>query len=367
MFILVPLKHTIHFFRSLFIVYWRGIPLKLYIRAAAWRTGLTGFTPRQIQAIAPTFPETYRKWMADKLNKGKHEKDQLTLSRLRPDIECMTTGSLYWIGDRAAANKIVLFFHGGGYIAPIIAGHLNWCYRAYVLAAAAIDIDCAVAVLQYTLVPEARYPVQLQQAVSALKHIIQAGTDPSDIIIGGDSAGGNLAVQVLGHLLHPHPSVEPLKIQEPLAGTFTVSPWLSACGNAHSCEENKHVDMLSPEFVRAISHGCFKGYEFDSQVAENRGWGMPLDVPGSWFNGLGAVTRRLYVTAGEQEILRDDAIRFAESVRTNNADVKVELEVSESEAHDFIAVEAELGIDGDAMQRMIAWFQSTASTKDRQA
>ncbi|KAF5241848.1 hypothetical protein FANTH_8964 [Fusarium anthophilum] len=117
---------------------------------------------------------------------------QQYITRLVYDREVLEDGksSLLWIGDRKQAKKVVLFFHGGGFAAPMTTGHLDWCWRAYVLSGIEKGVEAAVAVLEYTLIPEARYPVQLRQAASGLAHLLHKGISPQDIIIGGDSAGG---------------------------------------------------------------------------------------------------------------------------------------------------------------------------------
>ena len=80
--------------------------------------------------------------------------------------------------------------------------------------------------LTYSLTPHASYPTQLRQCVEALRYIvIRTSRSPSNVIIGGDSAGGNLALAVLLHLTHPQPDIEPLEITHPLAGIFTIAPW----------------------------------------------------------------------------------------------------------------------------------------------
>ena len=72
--------------------------------------------------------------------------------------------------------------------------------------------DIAIFFLSYTLTPHAVYPTQLKQAVEALRYIIEeVGRSPSNVFIGGDSAGGNhvgqrpLALERLGVDEHSFP------------------------------------------------------------------------------------------------------------------------------------------------------------------
>jgi acetyl esterase/lipase len=294
-------------------------------------------------------------------------------SRLIHDVQPLPDGrsSLLWIGDRRRASKFVLFFHGGGYIAPALAGHFEWCARAYLLASPAAaaaesadggeeDEEVAVAFLQYTLCPGEVYPAQLRQAADALAHLLGSGVRPGSLVIGGDSAGGNLTAQVLGHLLRPRPGVREVRLAEPLRGAFLVSPLLSVRNDCWgSVARNGRIDMLSCETTDKIVDYVVEPREFKAEMAAQKGWAMPMDLedPEAWFKGLDAVVREVYVTAGEQEILRDQGVEFADAVRRGNPGVAVKLEVSKDEAHDWILMEGAKGIDGDATKRMRAWFR----------
>lgn len=99
--------------------------------------------------------------------------------------------------------------------------------------------------------PEAQYPKQLCQAAELLHHLIEKeGRKPSDIIIAGDSAGGNLSLALLSHILHPHPEV-PTKINlsEPLRATVLISPWVDFSTEQPSFERNYQTDMLPGEIA----------------------------------------------------------------------------------------------------------------------
>jgi acetyl esterase/lipase len=81
--------------------------------------------------------------------------------------------------------------HGGGWILGSIFSHGR---LARELAVAA---DAAVAFIDYTLAPEARYPVQIEQCYAVARWVTERGEshglDSSRIAVAGDSAGGNMA------------------------------------------------------------------------------------------------------------------------------------------------------------------------------
>ncbi len=89
-------------------------------------------------------------------------------------------------------RPILLYLHGGGWC----FGSINSCARF--CAAVALEGDCMVAALNYRLAPAHPYPAALEdirQAVSYLReHAAEWGCDPALIAVGGDSAGGNLAL-----------------------------------------------------------------------------------------------------------------------------------------------------------------------------
>ena len=331
-------------------------------------------TARQMQYMKPPALAVYRSWVprrqaqaAKAAARGNNDAQAALLaSRLTIDIETLSDGvsSLLWLGDRRRATKFVLFFHGGGYVAPLQPGHLEWCARAYLLASTDLKDgeEVAVAVLHYTLCPDAQYPTQLRQAADGLAHMLASGSvRPGNLVIGGDSAGGNLTAQVLAHLLRPHPAVDEVVLEEPLAGAFLVSPWLSGRMSWAGFGRNGGIDMLTPSTVGKATAEMLgvNVQSYNGEVKEGNEWATPMDLEDAegWFRGLERVVKDVYVTAGEQEILLDQGIAFAEAVRRGNPGVAVKLEVMKDEAHDWIYLEGEKGVDGDAMKRMRTWVK----------
>lgn len=91
-----------------------------------------------------------------------------------------------------APLPLVVWVHGGGFIAGTrddLTGYLK------VLA----DRGYAVAAIDYTLAPEARFPTPVRQTNAALAWLVQNATafglDPQRIFLAGDSAGAQIAAQ----------------------------------------------------------------------------------------------------------------------------------------------------------------------------
>lgn len=127
---------------------------------------------------------------------------------------------------------------------------MDFMFRLQALVSSS-DKPVAILFLSYDLSPAARYPRQLTQAVSLLRNVIEIlHKDPEDIILTGDSAGGNLALALLSHISFPHPAISPLKLASNLRGLVLVSPWVSFQLNEPSCIRNARKDLLSIATLR---------------------------------------------------------------------------------------------------------------------
>jgi acetyl esterase/lipase len=132
------------------------------------------------------------------------------------------------------------------------------------------------------------------------------------IILGGDSAGANLAIALMSHILHPHPAVPYLQLPrgKKLAGAVLLSPWVYFSNEAPSMKSNYDKDCISEDYLRASS-SLFLG------DAPTDNYNMPLRATSDWWQGL--PLRYMCIVAGEYEMLRDDIVAWADTVRVRNA------------------------------------------------
>lgn len=93
---------------------------------------------------------------------------------------------------RARALRVLVYIHGGGWMVNTVETH-GRLMREY-----AARIGCAVVAPHYSKSPEHRFPTALDECAALVRWLAAHGTewglDPQGMVIGGDSAGGNLAL-----------------------------------------------------------------------------------------------------------------------------------------------------------------------------
>ena len=95
-----------------------------------------------------------------------------------------------WVSvDRAHMKKyVILYCHGGGYMTG------SYRYARSITNKLASSTSMDVLSFDYRLAPEHPYPAALEDALKVWDYLMYLGYGARDIIIAGDSAGGNLAL-----------------------------------------------------------------------------------------------------------------------------------------------------------------------------
>jgi acetyl esterase/lipase len=165
---------------------------------------------------------------------------------------------------------------------------------------------CSIAII-----PTATFLTQLTQAVSAVQHVLASGVRPKDLQLVGDSAGGNLTVQPLSHILHPLNGVPLVSLPSPIRGVYLMSPWLSLSGATRSHAVNDKTDVVSAKTF------AYCGRKAPADVPElSQCYLEASRSPEGWFKGVEGVVDRVLVTAGARECLKDDIELFYRSLST---------------------------------------------------
>lgn len=98
----------------------------------------------------------------------------------QPDTAVLPSGlKVHWIGNKSA-EKVFLYFHGGGYVNPISPAHFEWLLELHTDLSKTKSV--AMAVVGYTCAPEGQYPLQFKQGAESLIWLLQTeGKKPEDV------------------------------------------------------------------------------------------------------------------------------------------------------------------------------------------
>ena len=91
--------------------------------------------------------------------------------------------------NQKKSTRVVLQLHGGGYV-----GKLSSWYHDFAIKQAVITDAREVYMVDYRVAPEHIYPAALDDAQQAYEELLKRGIKSENIIVFGDSAGGNLAL-----------------------------------------------------------------------------------------------------------------------------------------------------------------------------
>lgn len=194
-------------------------------------------------------------------------------------------------------GPMILYLHGGGYLFGSPRTH-----RALV-AHLAVRTGLLAVLPRYRLGPEHPFPAAPDDALAAYYAVMD---HPGGIILGGDSAGGGLALALLAQICA-------LGLRQPL-GTFCFSPLTDLTFSGASFSANAKADPLLPAH-RAIEMAQM--YLQGAVATDPRASPIFAD-----FTGAGPV----WMTAATTEILLDDAERMADHLMMQGIDVTCVIE-----------------------------------------
>lgn len=191
----------------------------------------------------------------------------------------------------------LLWLHGGAMVSGSPRANAAMILPAcHLVGAEAVGVD-------YTLAPEARYPVQICE-VDAVYQAMRAETPERPIVLVGDSIGGTLA---LASLFKWRAEGIPLP-----AGVVLISPPVDATGASDSYFT---VDSRDPLFGANASRNCRRLFNFYADGADIRD---PMISP---INGEFEGLPPMLIQAGTREVLLGDSARLAEKARKAGVDV----------------------------------------------
>lgn len=196
-------------------------------------------------------------------------------------------------------RRAVLYCHGGGYT----SGNLG--YSRILASKLANATGWQVLSFEYRLAPEHPYPAAVEDAMKAWDYLMYQGYGARDVVVAGDSAGGNLAL-VLTHLLKGAERRLPRAL-------ILMSPWTDMTASGKSYTERGDIDpVLTLNYIHAVREAYAPGQDWsDFRLS-------PL------FGDLTGFPPTL-IQAGTNELLLSDSIRLRD--RLVQAAVPCRLEV----------------------------------------
>lgn len=251
-----------------------------------------------------------------------------------------------WIvPDGAHATRTFFHLHGGGYVLGNPAGS-----RAFT-SAFALRSRCRVVSVDYRLAPEHPFPAAIEDSVRAYRELLAQGCDADELAIGGESAGGGLAVATL---------VQARAQELPMpASLIAVSPWSDMQCEAGSFAIKAGVDPL---LTRRSLKEMADAYLGDAD---------PLDVRASPALADLSGLPPMLIHAGSDEVLLDDAIALIDAASA--ARVDAQLVIFAGMIHVWHMFHAMLPEGGEAIDSLCAfvtdkWEQAalTRTSKTKQ-
>jgi epsilon-lactone hydrolase len=198
-----------------------------------------------------------------------------------------------------AGERAILYIHGGGFVGGSPLTHRSLTWRM------AEKTNASIYAIDYRLAPEHPFPAGLDDCVNAYRALLEAGFSPADMSIGGDSAGGNLALAAC---------LKMKTLQLPLpASMFCLSPVTDMDGEPESRRTNSRRDAMfdAGGFHTVVGRYCPGHDPKDPLISPLRG-----DVSG---------LPPTLLHCSRDEMLRDDSVLMAAKLKA--AGVPVELEV----------------------------------------
>jgi acetyl esterase/lipase len=201
--------------------------------------------------------------------------------------------------DKPDTNRVLLYFHGGGYATGSINTH-----RAHI-SQLVMYSGIKALLIDYRLAPENKFPAAVDDATYAYEWLLRNNYIPDRIAFGGDSAGGGLTVATLLYLRDQNLPLPKCAI--------CMSPWLDLTNSGDSQTTKEKADpMLIREALPVWAHH----YLGD---ADPRGpYASPLFAD---LHGLPP----MYIQVGTEEILLDDSMRFVQRAKDAGLDVSFDI------------------------------------------
>lgn len=132
-------------------------------------------------------------------------------------------------------------------------------------------------------------------------------------MIGGDSAGGNMSLAVLSHVLHPHPSIPKLDLAAPLKGTLLICPWVTFSADWESFRRNDSRDISTGPALLEWATDFISPSDYNN-------YSEPTKAESNWWKD--APTESILNVWGEYEGLQDADTKIGKTLAEAGLDIQ---------------------------------------------
>ncbi|CAN7756440.1 alpha/beta hydrolase [Rhizobium sp. LjRoot258] len=208
-------------------------------------------------------------------------------------------GELIWPArlHHPVGRRAILYLHGGGFYAGSLRSHRN------IAASFAKASSADVLLIEYRLLPQYRFPRQVNDAVTAFRWLLESGYDAENIVVIGDSVGGTLALQM---------SLRQIATNgEKPAAVIAISPIADFEGAAAPTHSEDEVSV-SREWLRQV------GKEYAGKESTSLQQVSPINND---YTGFPPVLLQV----GDKEALRGDVERLFEKLKAANVDTRLDV------------------------------------------
>lgn len=206
------------------------------------------------------------------------------------------------ISNRKSHTHYIFYIHGGAFCAGNTYNARGFLYQL------AERTNSVIFSSNYRKAPEFKYPVPLTDCISGYEYMISKiknlDTNPT-IIVMGDSAGGNLSINLIAHLIKKNQFIP--------SGCILISPWVNLAddGNGLSWIDNSAYDFVKYDLAK------FFAYEYINPSITNLQDGSPLFLKDDVLSKFPPTL----IEYGDLETLRDQITQFGIKLEKLGTDI----------------------------------------------
>lgn len=244
-----------------------------------------------------------------------------------------------WVrAKKITSSAIIMYIHGGGFRLGSNKSHLK------LMSDIATKSECQVLGFEYRLMPEAKFPEQLEDSLYVYRYLLSKYSSDRIIIIG-DSAGGGLCASLLQRTKNKDTNL-PMP-----AGCVLLSAWLDMTLSGDSYTTRENADPVHQ--TKMLKH-LAQEYSGDRIALDD-----PLLSP--LFGDLSNLPPTL-IQVGDCEVGLDDSTSYATALK--NDGVTVDISVWPNMIHVFQMFSDDLLSAQKAILEIADFIKRTTKTID---